>query len=232
MKKIIGGILVIIGLLLSGIAIGQWLKQPTLDDLITKSNAIAQEDTVRQLQLKNTISAFQKLTLDYRGSEELNEALELQNKELADSLNASGATILSLLNVTTKLEDRLSGTDTVVETDEALTIQIDQENLYESGKISVQGTSVVEKSNPEEALTNLLVGVETRPRLIWTRNTDGTSEVTLDFGDMPIDVTSIDGMRTVDDPIRQMVRPAFPELAWKSGLGLIGIALLVLVLLK
>lgn len=230
MKTFVAVILSALISIAGGIVIGSWLQRPTIDDLIAQTNELAEQDSIRLLDLENQRTVIQRLTFDRRDDQLLIAALRNTNEELADSIEAQGAVILSLINTTTELRDRLEGTDDVVEDDQQITVHIDQENQYESGRIAIEGSTTINKETPTEAETALDVFIQTSPTIVWTRNDDNTSEISLDFGDMPIEVTSLEGQRNVEDPIHERVRPPFPEIAWKTGLGALGIVLLVLVL--
>ncbi len=230
-KKTIGGIVISALLLSGGIALGSWLQRPTLQELADRNNALARQDTVRQITLDNLTTAYRKLSFDFVGADSLNKRLEKLNAALARDLNNNKATILSLTEVNTTLTERLEGESQVTRRDSALLVEVEETKMYDRGHVSLEGTVLI-PDNSDKAQTTFDLMVVTTPVLVYSRNPDGTAEVTLDFGDMPIRVDRLEGAQNLDDPIREMVRTSFPEIAWKVGLGAVGISALVLIILK
>lgn len=213
--------------------VGTLLARPTLDDLIERNNRLAEQDSVRAVQLENMTTAFQRISFDFQGEKELRERLQQRNAALLQEIDNQEDEILSLTEATTTLRDDLIDMETrVSHGDTSLVAHVDVRNEYDRGRIGVEGEVEV-FHNADRARTDLSVFVQTSPLLVYTRDPDtGMGQVTLDFGDMPIVVDSIRGGTNLDDPIREIVRPTLPELAWKIGAGALGVGALVLVLVS
>ncbi len=230
-KKVIGGVVLSALLLGGGIAVGTWLQRPTLQDLVNRNNELARQDTVRQIALDNLTTAYRTLSFDFVGADSLNKRLQRTNESLANNLGEKNSTILSLTEVNTTLTERLEGEGQVIRRDSAVLVEVQEAKQYDRGSILLEGT-VLLPDTASKAQTSFDLTVVTSPLLVYSRNPDGTAEVTLDFGDMPIRVDRLEGAQNLEDPIREMVRPSFPEVAWKVGLGAVGISALVLIILK
>lgn len=233
MDKIINYIIkgtILLGVILGILWVGTLLSKPTIDDLVSRNNALAHQDSVRERVLEDQTIAYERLFLDFTDQDSVNRYLEAHNEELAHSLDQSNATVLSLTAAKATLEQELAGTSPVLETDTTYVVEIDEREVYERGEVAVTGTVELEKSQPDSAQVQLNTLFQFSPLAVFSRNEDGTGQITLDFGDVPVVVDSIVGVNNLNDPIEKMVRPAFPELMWKTGLGLIGITAVIVVL--
>lgn len=206
-KAILAVALVAVGI---GVYVGHLLSKPTIETLTERNNQLAERAKVTRIAYQDSLGdlaeAYQKLTFDYTSEYELRQELERRNSGLAEELSEAEGTITRLAQANTELRETLEGMDPVAETDSSFIVEIDKRKVYDRGEISVQGEVAIDKARPDSASTRLEVGVKTSPLVVWQRMGDGTSRLTIDYGDMPVTVDSIYGASNVNDPIHDQTR--------------------------
>lgn len=217
---IVGAVILII----LGIYAGIWYQKPTLEELAEQNTELAIKDTVRQKQLNDLTVVYRRLSREYVGEIEAKKFLQRQNEDLAEELEETEQDLLFVSSSRAELVDSLSGLSEVFQDSQEIRIAIDEEKVYDRGRIGVTGNVILDRALMEDAQTDLAVRLRMSPLLTLSRLPLGGAEVTLDFGDMPVTVDSIDSVLNLDDPIRERARTKMPPIA-KVSLGLNAVAL-------
>lgn len=229
LKYVVIGV-VSLGLLFAGVALGKWMEKDTLEEITERNNRLAERAQVVEeayaIYRDQTQKAFSKITFDYLETKTLEEELRERNVQLAEHIADQDAEITSLVQTNSELRARLAGADTVTRTDSTFTVVIDRRKDYERGNISVTGTTVLSRFEPDSAQTDLDVSVSTSPIIVWQRNETGEAKITIDHGDMPITVNAIYGAQNPEDPILGEAREPFWAMFGKISGGVVAIGVL------
>lgn len=222
------GVLLLIG---AGFAAGRWFAQPTIDDLIKRNNQLAKVDSVRVETIQEMSKAYSRTAYYLKTEHDLNGVLADDNAKLRDNvaglldnLADKNRQIETLVATNVELRDRLSDTSSAVVTDTSVSFPIHAENVYERGKIGVDGEANVNlKTTPPAAAYSLDFTAQASPNIVVSRAEDGTAECTVDVGDMPLKVSDMTCAVNLD--IKTKARKGFPVLTFGGGI-LLGVAAL------
>lgn len=225
MLRAVAGMLGLIGLFVSGVALGNWLAKPTVDDLIEQNRKLYSQDSLKAVLLEDTTVAYNRLVFDVRDAKEALEVLGVENEALASQIKSQGLQITSLLSYKARLEYELeTALSNVSITDTLIEASIDSRQVYDDGSIEASGEVRID---PRDSTgdARLEFAAEVNPVVTFSRTESGLGVCDLTFGDMPVAVDRVHCVDNLgyDTPTRESLIGSIPDLLVVSGVAVVAL---------
>lgn len=223
-----------------GVALGMWIKSPTIDDLVKRNRELSALDTLKTVQLDSARVAYSVLVDDFRNEKELREFAEDSlskmsgvTSALLDKVENQGNEITHLTQANARLEERLSGSlDGITAGDTVTSAELHISKSYQDGSINADGyvTIFTPSDNEPYGNTSLYFDIKMNPSVVVSRDEAGLATCDLSFGDMPIyltDLVCVDNLG-YDAPVRKDIN--WPAIGIGAGI-VAGVVFLVSLIL-
>jgi hypothetical protein len=217
------GVLVLIGIFVGGIVLGNWLGKPTIDDLIDQNRILYEQDSLKAVLLEDTTVAYNRIVLDVRNAKEMAEVLRDENEVLGAHNASQELRITSLLSFKARLEFELeTALSNVSITDTLIKAEINAYQEYDSGSIQASGEVRIDPRN-STGEADLQFSAEINPVVTYGRDEAGLGSCLLTFGDMPIEVDRLHCVEdlTYEPPVRGNLFGSIPEVLITVGVAVV-----------
>jgi len=225
----VGSILATVVALSAGIWIGRWSGKPTIDELLARNNALAVSDSVTHVQLSEARDAFERISFEYRNSNELFASIaDSMNHVIVDLtayIHEQNHQIEFLSSMNTRLEYELeTALDNVTVEGDTVSAEISDRSNFEDGYIATDGKVTID-TNARTGSASLKYEVGLTPTIALSRDDAGVAKCDVSFGDMPVTIDDILCMNNIDPDLPTRGKINIPQVGIGIGIGVAAVLL-------